>query len=677
MLLTEIRPRRVGHTEVLTPPQAGRAGAIHAGRGNASTVSTALSLPQAELLTRIDLFAHLDRVALARLAACADAMPVDTGQDVCRVGESADGLYVIAEGSFGVYLPRQPGVGETRVAQLRPGDFFGEMALLDDAPRSATVRAEGRGEVLRLERTRFEALLRKEPGIGLTVAVALSRRIRERERARPSDEELHSAPSAAAASTVSEGAVTVRHHARHRPISWRCLAGGVLAGTFGVGALAAHVAAAPPQAVFGLLMAAAIALWSSQLLPEFAVALGLVVAWLLLGVATPAQALAGFASLTWLFVLTVLALAGAVGRSGLMFRTGLLLVRRLPAGLIWQTTMLLLTGVLVSPLLPSTMGRAALTAPLALAVAEARRLRDHHPAAAALGLAAWIGSTPMTFAFLNASSLCLLAWGLLPDASRARFDWIHWLLAALPLTVLVAVGTVAMLFVVLRPKSGSGATHQQLQVQLSVLGPLSPGERAMIGVLLFTLVGWLLAPLLGIDVALVGILGVVAAVATGNLDRRGLQELDWNFLVLFGVILSATGLVGGLGVDRDVAAGLGASLGRLGLAPWTFVAMLVVVGALVEVALGKTQMVLVLGLALIPAAAAIGVEPWVVIITLVAGPSLWFLPGQAPAYLVAQAAAEDRLYTRAQSRSVALGYALVTLLAVVLSVPYWHFLGLL
>ena len=118
--------------------------------------------------------------------------------------------------------------------------------------------------------------------------------------------------------------------------------------------------------------------------------------------------------------------------------------------------MLLPTGLLVSPLLPSTMGRAALTAPLALAVAEARRLRDHAPAAAALGLAAWIGSTPMTFAFLNASSLCLLAWGLLPEASRARFDWIHWLLAALPLTVLVAVGTVAIVGTFLRSRSLAG-----------------------------------------------------------------------------------------------------------------------------------------------------------------------------------------------------------------------------
>jgi hypothetical protein len=199
----------------------------------------------------------------------------------------------------------------------------------------------------------------------------------------------------------------------------------------------------------------------------------------------------------------------------------------------------------------------------------------------------------------------------------------------------------------------------------------------MIGVLLLTLAGWLLAPLLGLDVAVVGIIGLLAAVATGNLDRRALQDLDWNFLVLFGVILSATGLLGALGVDRALAGSIGPTLEHVGLAPWAFVTLLVVVGALLEVALGKTQMLLVLGLPLIPAAAAIGVEPWVVIITLLAGPSLWFLPGQAPAYLVAQAASEGALYSPAQSRAVALGYAGVTLLALVLSVPYWHLLGLL
>jgi hypothetical protein len=271
----------------------------------------------------------------------------------------------------------------------------------------------------------------------------------------------------------------------------------------------------------------------------------------------------------------------------------------------------------------------------------------------------------MTFAFLNASSLCLLAWGLLPGRLE-RGSTGSTGCAALPLTGLVLVGAGDALCGA-AAKHESGSSHQP-KSSLRCSGQFR-GRVAMVVVLLLTVFGWLLAPLVRIDVAVVGILGLLAAVATGSLvavvtGRTGLPGALRRHSERYG-------LVGGLGVDRDVAAGLGASLGRLGLVPWTFVAMLVVVGALVEVALGKMQMLLVLGLALIPAAAAIGVEPWVVIITLVAGPSLWFLPGQAP-LLVAQPLPEGRLYSRAQSQAVALGYAL-TLLAVVLSVPYWHF----
>jgi CRP-like cAMP-binding protein/di/tricarboxylate transporter len=632
-------------------------------------------------LTRVDLFAHLDRVALARLAASAEALPVQPQEEVCRQGDPADGLYVVADGIFGVYATGPDGVHETRIAELRPGDHFGEMALLNNEPRSATVRADGQGAVLQLERARFEELMRHEPEIAHGVAAALSRRLRERDRA-PGQSRSRYDPlipiAPVAHVTNGDFAAALGHYLSDlRSYSTRSLVAGSLAILFGLGALVTQARGGPPQAVFGLLMMGAIAMWTGQLLPDFAVALGLVAAWLVFGLATPAQALAGFGSLTWLFVVTVLALAGAVARSGLMFRAGLLLARRLPSSLGWQTAMLLLTGLVLSPLLPSSTGRSALTGPLALAVAEARRLRDQSPPAALLGMAAWIGATPLSFAFLNASSNCLLAWGLLPEPIRAQFSWTPWMLAALPLTILVCLGSYPMLFAVLRPKEDSGLSQERLQVQLVVLGPLARREKAMLVVLLCTVAGWLLAPTLHVDVAVVGVLGIVAAVATGNLDRRALQQLDWNFLVFFGVILSLTGIVGGLGLDRVVADQAGALLARINPGPVGFVLLVLLAGILVELVLGKTQMLVVLGLALIPLAPSVGVNPWVVAATLIAGPSLWFLPGQQPSYPVAVAATEGRLYSVAQSRAVALGYGVVVLVALVLTLPYWSFIGLL
>lgn len=98
-------------------------------------------------------------------------------------------------------------------------------------------------------------------------------------------------------------------------------------------AAAATTLPLPGHVAFLLLLGAAIAFWVSDLLPPGAVSLGLLAAWVLAGIASPAQAAAGFGSENWVFVVALLGLAAAIARSGLLFRVGLMLVRRMPEGL--------------------------------------------------------------------------------------------------------------------------------------------------------------------------------------------------------------------------------------------------------------------------------------------------------------------------------------------------------
>src|SRR5439155_26428679 len=120
-------------------------------------------------------------------------------------------------------------------------------------------------------------------------------------------------------------------------------------------------------------------------------------------------------------------------------------------GLVWSAALLFLVGLVLSPLLPKGKARVVLTGSLALAIAEGLRLRDREPAAAVLGLSAWLGSGTLAFMFSNGSLLNLLSWSLLPEASRARFDWAHWLGAAAPLGIFVSFGGLALRFLLLRP----------------------------------------------------------------------------------------------------------------------------------------------------------------------------------------------------------------------------------
>ena len=134
------------------------------------------------LLTRVPLFTGLDRVELARLAVHLEPLDVEPGADVIRQGDPGASLYVVERGVFAV-LVSTAGSTETRVATLAAGEVFGEMALLTDEPRSATVRADAAGRVLRLPRDRFLEMLRREPGAFLAVTTTLSRRLAARNAA--------------------------------------------------------------------------------------------------------------------------------------------------------------------------------------------------------------------------------------------------------------------------------------------------------------------------------------------------------------------------------------------------------------------------------------------------------------------------------------------------------------
>ena len=153
-------------------------------------MSDGLRPVHAELLGRADLFAGLDPVTLARLAGCAGSLSLEGGAAVCRQDDPADGLYIVVQGTFGVFAAPGDGAPESRLGVLAPGDYFGEMALLEGEPRSATVRADGPGEVLQLEQARFVELLRREPTVALAVAAPLSRRLRAAGRTVVEDERL-------------------------------------------------------------------------------------------------------------------------------------------------------------------------------------------------------------------------------------------------------------------------------------------------------------------------------------------------------------------------------------------------------------------------------------------------------------------------------------------------------
>lgn len=134
-----------------------------------------------ELLARVGLFRSLNKKHIAQLARLATSQQYAADQTIVRQGDTGLGLYVIVSGR--VEVRHETSSQEYRVLNtLGVGDVFGEMALLDDYPRSATIVAREATECLTLTKWHFLAELKSHPEMALSLLPVLSRRVRAAEQ---------------------------------------------------------------------------------------------------------------------------------------------------------------------------------------------------------------------------------------------------------------------------------------------------------------------------------------------------------------------------------------------------------------------------------------------------------------------------------------------------------------
>jgi CRP-like cAMP-binding protein len=163
-----------------------------------------------EALAAMPLFGGLDPATLERVAHGLRSRRFRRGETIFHLGDPGDALFIVTSGLVKITLPSEAG-DEAILATLRTGDFFGELALLDGAPRSATAVALEATETLVLPRDRFRELVSEKPAIREELFAALTRELR---RLTTHVEELHFLDIAGRLAAVL---ARLAHEQGHRP----------------------------------------------------------------------------------------------------------------------------------------------------------------------------------------------------------------------------------------------------------------------------------------------------------------------------------------------------------------------------------------------------------------------------------------------------------------------------
>ncbi len=426
------------------------------------------------------------------------------------------------------------------------------------------------------------------------------------------------------------------------------------------------------------LLAAAVVLWARDTLPDYVVGLGMMLAWIVLGVVPSQVALSGFTSSPFFLITGVLGIAAGLQASGLLFRMALQIIRGFPPTHVGQVTGLALSGTAITSCVPDVTSGVAIAAPITLALSDSLGFNRRSRGSASIAMAAVLGFGQMSPFFLTGAAENLLGRALLPAAAQSEITWLAWFVAALPLAVVTFVGGLVVTLLIYRPEQSPRISRETLDAQLEALGKVSRAEIVNGLVLGAAIVGWLTNPFHGIDVAWVAMGGLTVLLAANMLDRGAFRaSIYWDFLFYLGTVLSLTGVVRHLGIDTWFIQLIEPTLAPLVHYPTALLLLLALSIYAARFVLPSIPLVSLLVLTVVPITSAAGINPMVVLIVLSTAVSVWFMPYQSAYYLALYFGTKEQAFTHRQARPMAWAYGIIYLAAIAAGVPFWRMLGLL
>ena len=132
---------------------------------------------EVEVLKGVPIFAKMEPAKLKLLAFTGERMTFGMGQEVCHQGDPGDAMYVILGGVADVLIDTEK--GQIRVAELKKNGFFGETAILCDAPRNATIKASESLLTLKISKDMFYRLVSEVPAVAIEMLRELAHRVED------------------------------------------------------------------------------------------------------------------------------------------------------------------------------------------------------------------------------------------------------------------------------------------------------------------------------------------------------------------------------------------------------------------------------------------------------------------------------------------------------------------
>ncbi len=428
------------------------------------------------------------------------------------------------------------------------------------------------------------------------------------------------------------------------------------------------------------IMVWAIINWIINVMPDYIVGLVLCALVAGLGITDMSTAFGAFSGSSEWLLLGAMGIGVGVAKSGLLKRLSLLALKSLSPSFRGQAAALILGGTVVSPLVPSTIAKSAIAAPMVVGIGDELGLKDRSKEKAGLFLAMAVGLILTGPVFLSGSFVCYTMLGLLPQEVQSQFTWLYWLLCTLVFGAIILVGGYLIIAKFYAPKESRMVAPDYIRKQLEEMGPMSKHEKIVSVILLIALGLWITERSIGVPSAITAVGAFCLMRILNVIDNSDVnKKISWSTWLFIGGILSLADIISNTGISDWLGVVLTPYLSIFAGKPYLFVFLLTLVTYLFRpVLVSVTATVSVFTILCIPVASAIGINPWVIgFVCFTSSYAVWLMPYVNSIFSSSWAAAggEEKIAFSdlAKANFIFMALSLIALLA---SVPYWQMLGL-
>jgi di/tricarboxylate transporter len=267
---------------------------------------------------------------------------------------------------------------------------------------------------------------------------------------------------------------------------------------------------------------------------------------------------------------------------------------------------------------------------------------------------------------------------LLPTAAASRVTWGSWFLAALPLGLVFFVLSYLAVLFLYRAKVERATGSVVIKAQLEALGPCDNHELITIMIVIASLAGFMTQSWHHVNGAWVALASFFLLTGSGVLPEKSVRsDIDWNFLLSFGALVGFGGLISSSGLGTIMAGKVLPLLSYVKESPCAFLITASLGMYLLRFFLPLAAAQLVGLLSLLPVAGMAGVDPFALCLVVLISGNPWFFSYQNSVYLSLLEATEGKVFDHHQTRNAAFAHIIAVQASIVVSVPWWRFLGLI